>query len=223
MALEAINHRPSDAGTEAIKRLLRGSNPFFENQDRDSDEMWIEIETIHVPIAELRESIMTDIGKDRRERSKYNLMSAIKSVGATHDPSQWSFLRDAYLKAINGRTAEWWLACMAKAMHELDSPATEKFLIAEIKSSDYRRLSAAFSSMGLIASRNFEKGLDEFVTHPPELSRNGINPPQYYFFEDGYGSRFLRYALHRCRGIPSLKSVKNAEGRYVIEKPLEDH
>lgn len=221
MALAATNRDPSDAGFRSIKRLLRGPDPFFESEDRDSDQMWIGIETIHAPIAELRESMMTDIGRNRRERSKYNLMSAIKSIGATHDVSQWTFLRDAYLKAIDGGTAEWWLACMAKAMHELDGPATETFLIAEIKGSDCERLSAAFSSMGLIASRVFEKPLDEFIAHPPEVPSNGINPPKYYFFGDGYGARFLKYSLHRCHGIHSWKLVKNAEGRYVIEKPLE--
>lgn len=221
MALAAMNRHPSEAGFQTIKRLLRGSDPFFENQDRDSDEMWNGIKTIHAPIAELRESMMTDVGPNRRLRSKYNFMSAIKSVGATGDASQWSFLRDAYLKAIAGNTAEWWLACMGKAMHELDAPATEIFLIAEIKGADYERLSAAFSSMGLIASRNFEKPLDEFVAHPPKLSSNGVNPPRYYFFEVGYGARFLKYALHRCHGIPTWKLVKNAEARYVIEKPQE--
>ena len=218
MALEAVNRDPSDAGSQAIERLLRGPDPFFENQDRDSDEMWTGIETIHAPIAELRVSMMTDIGRNRRERSKYNFMSAIKSIGATGDVSQWSFLRDAYLKAIDGGTAEWGLACMAKAMHELDAPATETFLIAEIKGSNYERLSPAFSSMGLIAARNFEKPLDEFVADPPEISSNGVNPPKYYFFGDGYGARFLKYALHRCRGIPSWTLSKGRDGRYVIAK-----
>lgn len=219
VALAATNRDPSGAGSRWIKRLLRGPNPFFENEDRDSDQMWTEIETIHAPIAELRESMMTDIGRNRRERSKYNFMSAIKSIGATGEVSQWVFLRDAYLKAIDGGTAEWWLACMANAMHELDKHATETFLIAEIKGSDYERLSAAFSSMGLIASRDFVEPLNEFVALPPELPSNGSNPPKYYFFGDGYGARFLKYALHRCRGIPSWKLVKNAEGKYVIEKP----
>ena len=218
MALEAVNRDPSDAGSQAIERLLRGPDPFFENQDRETDEMWTGIETIHAPIAELRASMMTDIGRNRRERSKYNFMSAIKSIGATGDVSQWSFLRDAYLKAIDGGTAEWWLACMAKAMHELDAPATETFLIEEIKGSNYERLSAAFSSMGLIAARNFEKPLDEFVADPPEISSNGVNPPKYYFFGDGYGARFLKYALHRCRGIPSWTLIKGRDGRYVIAK-----
>ena len=221
MALGAVNRDPSNAGSKAIKRLLRGPDPFFENQDRDTDEMWNAIETIHAPISELRVSMMTDIGPNRRERSKYNFMSAIKSIGATHDVSQWRFLRDGYLKAIDGGTAEWWLACMAKAMHELDAPATETFLVAEIQGSNYKRLSAAFSSMGLIAARNFEKPLDEFVAHPPELSSNGVNPPKYYFFGDGYGARFLKYALHRCHGIPSWKLVKNTDERYVVEKPQE--
>ncbi|MES2924597.1 MAG: hypothetical protein V4819_23795 [Verrucomicrobiota bacterium] len=217
MAMGAMNRHPSEAGFQAIKRLLRGSDPFSESYDRDSDERWAKVETIHAPIAELRESLMTDIGPNQRVKSKYNITSAIKSIGATHDVSQWNFLRDAYLKAIAGGTAEWWLACMAKAMHELDGPATEAFLIAEIKGTD-QRFSAAFSSMGLIASRNFEKPLDEFVAHPPKLRSVVDNPPKYYFFGDGYGARFLKYALHRCRGIPSWKLVKNTEGKYVIEK-----
>ncbi len=221
MALAALMRDPSDAGSLAIKRLLRGPNPFFENDDHDTDGIWNGIETIHAPIAELRVSIMTDIGPNRRERSKYNLMSAIKSIGTTHDVSQWKFLQEAYLHAIDGGTAEWWLACMAKAMHELDAPATERFLVAEIKDTNYERLSAAFSSMGLIGARNFEKPLNEFVAHPPEQSSIGVNVPKYYFFGDGYGARFLKYALHRCRGIPLWNLVKNTDGRYLIEKPSE--
>lgn len=220
-AFGALNRDPSHRGTQAITRLLRGPAPFFENQDRDTDELWSAIETIHAPIAELRESMMTDIGPNRRERSKYNFMSAIKSIGATGDVLQWRFLQNSYLKAIDGGTAEWWLACMAKAMHELDAPATERFLISEIEGSNYKRLSAAFSAMGLISSRNFENSLDKFVSHPPELPSNGVNPPKYYFFDDGYGSRFMKYALHRCRGIPSWKLVKNTAGKYEIEKPSE--
>lgn len=100
--------------------------------------MWTGIETIHAPIAELRASMMTDIGRNRRERSKFNFMSAIKSIGATGDVSQWSFLREAYLRAIDGGIVEWWLACMAKAMHELNGPLTETFLIEKIKGSDGR-------------------------------------------------------------------------------------
>lgn len=221
MAIGALNRDPSNAGSLAIKRLLRGPDPFFENLDRDSEEMWGEIETIHASIAELQVSLMANIGPNRREQSKYNFLSVIKSIGATHDVSQWSFLRDAYLKAIDGRTAEWWLACMVKAMHEIDARATEAFLIEEIKGSNYARLSAAFSSMGLIAARNFDSPLDEFVAHPPELSPNGVNPPKYYFFGDGYGSRFLKYARHRCHGIPSWELVKNVDGRYGIKKPTE--
>jgi hypothetical protein len=218
LVLENMNRNPSDSGSQAIKRLLRGPDPFFENADRDSDEGWAGIETIHAPVAEFRESIRIGVGPNRQVRAKHNLLSAIKSIGASHDRSQWSFLRGAYLEATTGGTAEWWLACMAKAMHELDGPTTEEFLIAEIKGSCHKRLSAAFSSMGLIASRRFERPLDEFIAMPPELPGKGTNPPKYYFFGDGRGPSFLKYALHRCRGISSWKLVKNANGRYQIEK-----
>jgi hypothetical protein len=43
--------------------------------------------------------------------------------------------------------------------------------------------------------------------------------PENYYATDGDGSALITYALHRCRGIPSWKLVKNTEGRYVIEKP----
>ncbi|WP_234043308.1 hypothetical protein [Luteolibacter yonseiensis] len=218
-ALEVANRDPSDVAFKAIHRLLRGPDPFFENEDRDLDKMWAETETLHVSTAALRESMMMDIEGNRGERSKYDFVSAIKSMGATRDVSQWSFLRDGYLKAINGGIGEWWLASMAKAMHELDGPATEAFLIEEIKGGEFRRLSAAFSAMGLISSRVFEEPLKAFVANPPGLPPKGSNPPKYYFFGDGYGSRFLKYALHRCHGVPLWRLVKNTEGKFVIEKP----
>ncbi len=75
--------------------------------------------------------------------------------------------------------------------------------------------------MGFIGSRKFEPALEEFAARPRPVARLEDGLPKNFYDADGDGTALIAYALIRCRGIPSWKLVKNAEGKYVIEKPLE--
>ncbi len=219
--LAALNRNDSQQARETIGKLLRGGNPYNRggipvtgSGGYDPEYMWTRIETMRGPVEKMRETITANLS-DTNSGMHINFYEAVKGIAATNAQTQWPFLRDSYLKGAN----VWAMAVLARVMHQFDPTATESLLIDDMRNG--RRVPGAISAMGFIGSEKFAPILEEFAARPRPTSLLQDHLPKNYYDTDGNGLALLTYALHRCRGIPSWKLVKNAEGWYVIEKPLE--
>ncbi len=219
--LAALNRHDSPQARETIEKLLRGGNPYRRggipcgrSAVYDPEHMWNEINTMDAPMQTLHETVTANL-RGANYGMHMNFYEAVKGIGATSDRTQWSFLRDCYLKGAN----VWALAVLARAMHQLDAEATESLLIDDLR--DGRRVPGAISGMGFIGSWKFAPSLEEFSARPRPTPLSKDYLPKNYYEVDGDGTALLTYALHRCHGIPLWKLVRTAEGRYVIEKPSD--
>lgn len=223
--LAALNRNDSQQARETIEKLLRGGNPYNRggipatgSGGYDSEYMWTRIQTMRGSVENMREIIEAGVG-GLSSGYRMTLHEAIKGIGDTRDQKQWDFLKKAYLMCLEKHAPTLHLAVFGRAMHQLDAQATEGFLIGELQAG--RGVPGAISAMGFIGSRNFQPALEEFAARPRPVARLEDGLPKNYYDADGDGTALIASALHRCRGIPSWKLVKNAEGKYVIEKPLK--
>ena len=223
--LAALNRNDSQQARETIEKLLRGGNPYSRggipatgSSGYDSEYMWTRIQTMREPVEKMRKTIEAGLG-GLSSGFHMTFHEAIKGIGDTGDRKQWDFLKKAYLMCLEKHAHTLHLAVCGRAMHHLDAQATESFLIGELRAG--RSVPGAISAMGFIGSRKFQPALEEFAARPRPVARLEDRLPKTYYDTDGDGSALIAYALHRCRGIPSWKLVKNREGRYVIEKPSE--
>ena len=207
-----LNHRDSDAAKNAITQLISGPNPLDGGGDP-----WERIEPLQLPVRELREYVSIGTASKVRDPRKWQFLNAIKSLALMRDSRQWDFVNQAYLREVEDGVNETYGAVMAKAMAEVDAFRTEKFLLNELKGEDYRRLSAALAGMGLIASSAFTDAIVEFRDHPPKASPGNPYPPDYIFKNPAY-SRFIDYALHRCRGIQNWSLLRDEAGKYFLKR-----
>lgn len=221
--LAALNRNDSQQTKETIEKLLRGGNPYQRggipvtgSSRHDSEYMWTRIQSMVGSVEKMRETIEDGLGAFS---SGYHMKfhEAIKGIGAAGDPNQWDFLKKAYLMCLEKHGHTLHLAVFGRAMHQLDAEATERFLIGELRAG--HGVPGAISAMGFIGSREFQPALEDFAARSRPVVRPEDRLPKTYYDKDGDGSALIAYALHRCRGIPSWKLVKSAEGRYVIEKP----
>lgn len=219
--LAALNRNGSQQARDTIGKLLRGGNPYNRggipetgSGGYDPEYMWDRIKIMGSTEERMRETIRTNL-QGASSGLHMNFYEAVRGIGATNDQTQWSFLRDSYLQSAN----VWALAVLGRAMHQLDARATESFLIDEMHKG--ARYPAVISAMGFIGSGKFAPVLEEFAARPRSKRRLEGHLPKNYYDAEGDGTALLTYALHRCHGIPSWKLVKNAEGRYLIEKPSE--
>jgi hypothetical protein len=220
--LAALNRNDSQQARETIEKLLRGGNPYSRggipatgSGGYDPEYMWNQIKTMNAPIETMRETITAGLG-GLSSGYRMNFHEAIKGIGDTRDRKQWDFLKKAYLMCLEKHAHTWHLAVLGRAMHQLDAQATENFLIGELRAG--RSVPGAISAMGFIGSHKFQAALEEFAARPMPVARLEDGHPKNYYDTDGDGTALIAYALHRCRGIPSWKLVKDTEGRYVIEK-----
>ena len=223
--LAALNRNDSQQARETIEKLLRGGNPYSRGgipatgaSGYDSECMWTRIHAMREPVEKMRKTIESGLGGFS---SGYHMTfhEAIKGIGDTGDRKQWDFLKKAYLMCLEKHAHPLHLAVFGRAMHQLDAHATESFLIGELRAE--RGVPGAISAMGFIGSRKFQPAIEEFAARPRPVARLEDGLPKNYYDTDGDGAALIAFALHRCRGIPSWKLVKNVEGRHVIEKPQE--
>jgi hypothetical protein len=211
--LEQLNRRDSETAKKTIAQLISGPNPL----DGEGDP-WERIEPLKLSVGELKEYVSIGTASKIRDPRKWQFLNAIKSLALTRDPRLWDFVNHAYLREVEDGVNETYGAIMAKAMMELDASQTEKFLLAELNGENYRRLSAALAGMGLIASPVFADAVKEFRDHPPKSSAGNLYPPDYIFKNPAY-SRFIDYALHRCRGIQNWSLLRDETGKYYVKRP----
>jgi hypothetical protein len=172
---------------------------------------------LNLPVSELKEYVNVGTASRTRDPRKWQFLNAIKSLALTRDPQLWDFVNNAYLREVQDGVNETCGAVMAKAMNELDGPRTEQFLLGELKVGDVQRLTAAFAGMGLIASPKYADAIAEYRAHLPDGSPWNPNPPNYVFKYEAY-SRFIDYALHRCRGIQNWTLQRDDQGKYFIRR-----
>lgn len=221
--LAALNRNDSQQARETIEKLLRGGNPYNRggipatgSSRYDSEYMWTRIQTTREPVEKMRKTIEAGLG-GLSSGYRMTFHEAIKGIGDTGDRKHWDFLKKAYLMGQEKHAHTLHLAVCGRAMHQLDAQATESFLIGELRAG--RGVPGVISAMGFIGSRKFQPALEEFAARPRPVARLEDGLPKNYCDTDGDGSALIAYALHRCRGIPAWKLVKNAKGQYVIEKP----
>lgn len=205
-----LNRRDEDGTRRAIGDLLAGPKVF----DGET-EHWNGIEPLAASSDELRSIIKLGTASKIRDKRKYTFLNACKALAAERRLSDWSILQSAYLEAVGGGVNETFAAVMARAMWEIDRSTTASFLKEEVKLADPHRLTCAFAGMGMLAEREFLDPLLAFqkrIAEAPGPHPNALE----HTFQNAYYGQFLKYALHRCRGMHLQKVQRGSDGKLVV-------
>lgn len=210
--VERLNHRDSNAGREAVTRLIKGpALGFADNAFRDP---WESFHALDGPL---------DIAIERVKRGYSpssdfeSLLDSLKALAATHQPALWPLVKRAYEQSADHGVDGFYMAIMAKAMMELDPTRTENYLIEELRSNECRRSMAALSGMGYLASPKFTTAITEFIANPanaPAVNRYPFGD----YYREGKPQEVMDYALHRCRGVQNWRLVRDANGKYAVNR-----
>ena len=210
--VERLNHRDSNAGREAAARLIKGpALGFADNALRDP---WKSFHAFDGPLEKAIERVKQGYSPSSDLES---LLDSMKALAASHQPTHWPLVKRVYEQSADHGVDGFYMAIMAKAMMELDPTRTENYLIEELGSNECRRSMAALAGMGYLASPKFTAAITEFIANPanaPAVNRY----PFGHYYKEGKPQEIMDYALHRCRGVQNWRLVRDANGKYLVNR-----
>ncbi len=208
-ALQILNRGQPSIARDTIKALFAGLDVWgVEPLTKYGEDplRWLIAETSLAPLHTL---VLTPSGK----RTQPIIQDVVRCAKEPH-PKHWEKLRELALQWQQLRGAELWSAAFIEAMHQSDRARTERWLLEALAAADPEdsNTSHFLGGAGTIADPKFLPAVEAF-------SRKAEG---HLFGTNSYYTRYLHFALHRCRQIHRWQLTKDADGRWVVDKSASD-